>query len=414
MSGLPTQTQLWNTRYPSEPSGAPEWMSYHFLREAEICPLAASLKHSWFRTLWARHGYPNRPNVGTLMGIIVHAAAEVIIKSLVAANVTSTCDPRAMATLRSLGGYSNVLSGIIDELVKGEAGNPRFMQVGPAIARTLELKIPQMRETLQQLLASRAWLGSIPMKHSSNGRTDHALEGHRFPLSAGTHFEVTLKDRQAKWKGRLDVVSVSEDGCAISDLKTGSPAPEHQEQMRVYALLWSRDDELNPKQMPVSALELVYGRGLVQVSIPDAKESETFRTQITKRTEAVRKDLAMATVTARPSRENCQYCQVKLLCDDFWNDLKAFGNQNATLSNVVVKAEESRSESTWFARISSSDSSPSLSGRVVLKRFEDGNAFWPEIQCGTTIRLTDVLFSLREPDELPLISLTMLSEALFI
>src|ERR1019366_4257187 len=118
MSALPTQTQLWNTRYPSEPSGAPEWMSYHVLREAERCPLAASLKHAWFRTLWERRGYPNRPNVGALMGIIVHAAAELIIQSMVAADVTSPTDPRAMAALRSLGGYTKVLLKIIEELTR--------------------------------------------------------------------------------------------------------------------------------------------------------------------------------------------------------------------------------------------------------------------------------------------------------
>ena len=120
MSADSTQTTLWTTRYPTERSAAPEWMSYHFLQEAERCPLAASLKHSWYRTLWGRRGYPNRLNIGALIGIIVHSAAEHIVQSMVEAEVSSAADPRAMATLRALGGYSKVLSDAIDDLAEQE------------------------------------------------------------------------------------------------------------------------------------------------------------------------------------------------------------------------------------------------------------------------------------------------------
>jgi PD-(D/E)XK nuclease superfamily len=413
MSALPNRTELWTTRNPTELSDAPEWMSYHFLRDAERCPLAASLKHSWYRKLWDRRGYPNRPNVGAYVGIIVHAAAELIVESMVAAKVSSATDFRAMATLRTLGGYSKVLSSLIDDLIDEESGNPRFVQVGPSMLRSLKSKIPQMREVLQQLLATRNWQSdSTSAKRVAGRGTSHSFQGQRFPLSVGTHFEVSLKDRQLMWTGRLDVVVVSNDCCSISDLKTASPEAEHHEQMRVYAMLWNGDGELNPKQTPLSALELVYGSGLVQVPVPIAGELEGLRTEIASRTNAIRNDLSLVTVPAKPSRENCRYCQVKLLCDRFWSDLRAFGSNADALSNVVLITEEARSDSTWFARISSSDSSLD-SGRVILKKFDGGNLFWSEIKPGITLRLTDALVSLREPDELPLITLTMLSEALF-
>ncbi len=413
MSADSTQTTLWMTRYPAERSAAPQWMSYHFLREAERCPLAASLKHSWYRTLWERRGYPNRPNIGALIGIIVHFAAELIVQSMVQAEVSSAADPRAMGTLRALGGYSKVLSDAIDDLSEQERDNPRFVQVRPSIVRTLRSKIPQMREMLQQLLATRPWHNSSPSAiRSPEGATSAGTQGRRFPLAVGTHFEVTLRDQGTMWTGRLDIVAVSGDGCTISDLKTASPVIEHQEQMRTYAMLWDGDAELNPMRIPVSALQLVYGSGVVQVAVPVETDLENFKAEMKTRTNAVRNDLSLTVIPARPLKENCRYCQVKLLCDRYWSDVKAFGSNDGVLSNVVLTTEESRSDSTWFAKISSSDSTLD-SGRVVLKKFDGGSPFWPEIKPGITVRLTDVLVSLREPDDLPLISLTMLSEALF-
>ena len=340
--------------------------------------------------------------------------AELIVQSMMAAEVSSTIDPKAMATLRALGGYSQVLSCVLDDLIEEERGNPRFVQVQPSLVRTLKSKIPQMREMLQQLLATRTWSnGSAPNKRRDRNESSLGYQGQRFPLAVGTHFEVTLKDKQTMWTGRLDVVEVSDDSCTITDLKTASPTSDHHEQMRVYAMLWNGDAELNPRKQPVSALELVYGSGLVQVAIPKARELEELRTEFTTRTDAIRNDLSLAAVPARASRENCRYCQVKLLCDRFWSDVKAFGNNDSTLSNVVIVIEESRSESTWFANILCSDSLLD-SGRAVLKQFDGGNAFWSKMKPGMTIRLTDVFVSLREPEDLPLISLTMLSEALFI
>jgi hypothetical protein len=368
--------------------------------------------------MWAQGvgygGYPNRPNVGAYIGTIVHSAAELIIKSMVAAQVSSAIDSKAMATLRSLGGYSQILSGIIDNLVAGERGNPRFAQVGPSIERTQKSKIPQMREMIQQLLATRNWWsGLATWKRHAQGTFSTGPQENRYPLGVGTHFEVTLRDKQMMWTGRLDVVEVSEDSCNISDIKTASPTSEHHEQMRVYAMLWNGDSELNPKGSPVTNLELVYGGGLVQIPIPVAGELDAFRDEISSRTNAMRNAISLPEVPAKPSRENCRYCQVKLLCEQFWGDLEAFGNNADALSNVVVVAEEARSESTWFVKISSSDA-PLDCGRAILKRFEDDNAFWAEIKPGLTVRLADVLVSLREPEDLPLISLTMLSEALFI
>jgi hypothetical protein len=213
-----TKTDLWMTRYPSEKATAPDWMSFHFFTEAERCPLSVSLKHSWYRTLWGRQGYPNRPNAGAFVGIVVHAAAELINKSMLASGVSSASDPRAMATLRTLGGYSQVLSTVLEYLIGKERGNPRYAQVETSMVRSLRTKIPQMREMLQQILATRTLFSdSPPQTNSAQKAANPAFQEPRFPLAIGTHFEVVLKDSELMWTGRLDVIVVSNDNCTISD-----------------------------------------------------------------------------------------------------------------------------------------------------------------------------------------------------
>jgi hypothetical protein len=212
-------------------------------------------------------------------------------------------------------------------------------------------------------------------------------------------------------EAKLDIVSISEDDCFISDLKTSAPSIEHHEQMRIYAMLWDGDNELNPSGISISALDLVYSSGLVKVPIAD--DLRKFRIDVTTRTDVVINDLSLPVIPAKPSKENCRYCQVKLLCDPYWSDVRAYGNKGETVSNVILVAEECRSDSTWFVKVLSSDS-PFELDRVVLKKFDGGSAFWSEIEQGMTIRLTDVIVRLRADEDLPLVALTMLSEALFV
>lgn len=406
---------IWDVTGPSEQTPAPEWMSFHVYKQALRCPLSVSLKRSSYDQLWSGYGYPSRPNAAAVSGLVVHDAAETILKKLVQAGVSSLMDPRAMPILKEQGGFTKVLERSLNTFFTDQAANPRFEQFRNELHRNVKQKLPQMRATLQALLVSHVWTSSMnnikdlpPDAVSARHEAPHP----RFALSPGTFVEIDLEDKPAKWRGRVDIIEVSENGCSITDLKSGSTSKEHEEQLLVYTMLWREDQDRNPSHLPVLSLAIVYADGKVDVSIPDKSAMIAFREELLSSSEAVRKALNAPIIPANPTLDNCRYCPVKLLCDPHWRSLSEIG-LDGLLSDNEVSLIEPRGDRAWLATVTASPILP-INSQVVIRNYEGGKPFWGEMKVGYTVRLTDGRVSAPEADELPVINLSMMSEALFV
>lgn len=410
-----SSTPIWRVTEPSERMLAPEWMSFHLYKEAQRCPLSVSLQRSSYRHLWKGFGYPTRPNAAAISGIVVHDATEAVLNRFVRANVPSLMDPTAMAVLRGLGGFTKILEDALSNFFEGQADNPRFVQFRDELLRDLRQKLPQMRATLQALLVSHVW------KPSSKGLQDSAPEAppsqgdgtpQRFALGLGTFVEVDLQDPVARWRGRIDIIEVNQPGCSITDLKSGSESEEHCEQLITYSMLWNEDAERNPSKRPVLRLQIVHSNGITAVPVPDDEAMKKFRADLISSSDAVRESLNLPAVPASPSRENCRYCPVKLLCHPYWETLSEVGTADVFSSNQVTLIE-TRGERAWLATVTASPLLPA-NEKVVIRNHEGGKAFWSELTPGLSIRLTEGLISLSDEGETPILNLSMMSEALFL
>lgn len=399
---------IWKICSPSSRATMPEWMSFHFLLEAEKCPRACALKNAGYLQLWDRAGFPNRPVVSAFAGLVVHSAAELIIKRFMQDGVKSAMEAKAMETLRSLGGYTTILSRVLDDAFQREADNPRFQQFKAPFLKLMLARIPNMRESLQELLRGQSWISRT--SETTHEATTRAVGRRRFRLGPGTHFEVELRDEQIMWKGRADIIMLSSAGCSISDLKTGSPSDHHQEQMIVYSVLWDGDQELNANQVPISDLRLCYSSGSISVSVPAKADMNKTRANLHERTAQIKEEMESEIVPARPSMDNCRYCQVKLLCDEYWTS--SARNHSEQFRDVELVLESARGDSVWTAKLTFA--SGFLGEEVVIKRSQSDLAFWKDLSEGMRVRLTDVHVTSREPDEMSLISLTTFSEALIL
>jgi hypothetical protein len=402
---------LWRVRAPSKPSTGPEWMSYSFLAEAEKCPRAAFLKHSNYEELWDKPGYPKRPNAAAVAGSVVHSAAEKILRQLIADGVSTTRSTAAAQSMRSLGGFSAVLSSAFEKAVEKEAANPRFTEFELTLRKQIEARLPRMREALQEILADRQLLASPSSVAlaSSTRRGDH----QRRSLSPGTHFEVDLRDTVLMWKGRVDMLTLSEEGCSISDIKTGQPDDSHRLQLLIYALLWSADSDLNDHQTPVISLQIGYGAGVTTVKVPTQDESSALRADLSKRTFQIRQELSLPVVPAKPCPSNCGYCDVKLLCDDFWIAVPTMASPADRFRDIELILTRQESDSVWVAT-TTSVKVDSQKGEVLIKRPSEGVSFWAELEPRCKLRLTDAMVTYGQPDEKPLISITAFTEPLLI
>jgi hypothetical protein len=331
------------------------------------------------------------------------------------AGVNSLMDPAAMSVLRETGGYTKMLSETLEDYLKTETSNPRFLQFRDDLLRTLKMKLPQMRATLQELLAAHKWSSEFSSSsHGDKPSSESPKSEHlaRTPLRLGTHVEVELQDASARWKGRPDVLALSVKGCEITDFKTGKPDDEHQRQMWVYAMLWTKDSERNPTNSPVLKMSLVYTSGSTVVAVPSEAGMEAFRAQLVEKSRELKLALNSEEVPAYPSIENCRYCQVQLLCDAYWKNLSAF-EPREHFSGAELVLIEARGERSWLATVKSSQNLEA-NERVVLRSFQTGNAFWKDLRPGLSVRITDAVLSSAQTEDIPLLNLSMLSEALFL
>ncbi len=83
------------------------------------------------------------------------------------------------------------------------------------------------------------------------------------------------------------------------------------------------------------------------------------------------------------------------------------------LSSNEVSLIESRGDRAWLARVTASPILP-VNQQVVIRNYEGGKPFWNEMKAGLSVRLTDGRVSEPEADEIPVINLSMMSEALFV
>jgi hypothetical protein len=401
---------LWSVSAPALRAGAPEWMSFHFFVEAERCPRAAMLKSSSYPTLWEGRGYPKRLNAAALTGLVIHAATEIIVKAFINAGVTSMSDPKTMDCLRDLGGYLAVLSRTLEVVVASESGNPRFQRTKAAVTKTLKMQLPRMRESVQQVLVSRAW------KLSGSSNRGNSMPGTnisrvRYPLPDGSHFEVDLFDRSMMWRGRADLVTVTPSGCGVVDWKTGNQVEEHHRQMQVYALLWDGDRELNPSRLPIESLTLSYGGLCVQVDVPRGDQLIASRRLLSAKTTNIRTEFEMEPVPARPSDDNCRFCQVKLLCDGFWAWSDSSVREKDGFNDLELTLIRLESESSWIAGCNLTSVA---SKRVLLKKSQCDEGLWMALRPGLKLRMSDAMVTFREVGEDPLVAFTTFTEALLV
>src|SRR5262245_23729801 len=255
------------TTWPNPP---PE-MSVSTYAEIDECPPRWALGAAEYPDIWSGQGYPPKLQVAALEGSVVHLALEILTRELTRAAVPSLDNPLATQVLRELGGYTRVVEDCVERILKRFADNPRALPLMEHTERTLRGKVPTLRARVQWMLARlRLLAGSRPARAvAAPGTTAVAV---RSPLANGTYPEVELRAKKIGWKGKADLLVVTDDACEITDFKTGAADEAHKFQVRMYAVLWCLDDELNPTGRAVDRLVLAYEGCDVDVAPPNAAD----------------------------------------------------------------------------------------------------------------------------------------------
>ena len=290
-------------------------MSFSTLSELEACPRRWALSVADYLHVWEKRGYPPRPQITALEGAVVHLALQKITHVLAKHGCTSLREACAFSALKELGGYTAIIAECIDCALHPYEGNPRAAPILDTARQRLSTRVPDFRIRVQKLL-SRISLAS------SNGAslraTAHGINEYRHQLFHGSHAEVELQVPELDWHGVADLLTLTSGFCEIRDFKTGISKPQYEFQLRIYALLWSLDRNLNPSGRLADKLVISYDENDVEIPAPREDELRFLEDEIRRRTAVVLADLRLNPPDARPSQESCVYCSVRQLCEDYW------------------------------------------------------------------------------------------------
>ena len=403
--GLNANPSLWIADAPAAWPDAPAEMTVTTLREIESCSRRWALSAGHYPDLWNGRGYPPRVQLGALSGTVVHLALKVITSALVRAGCPSLRDPIVLQVMRDLGGYTKVVNDCIDRALSRLASSPRAQRVLEFAARSLRAKVPELRTRAQTMLC-RVRLSRIPARHAERN-----APRARGPLTMGAFPEIELRAEEIGWKGKADLLVLSSDACEITEFKTGAHDEGHEFQIQVYALLWSRDGELNPDGRCADRLLLAYGGGEIEVAAPTKSELDELEVRLRARRGAAHEAVSQHPPEARPDPQNCRYCDVRQLCDEYWTaetQLRMVQvGEDRRFGDVEVTVTGRHGPSSWDARVELSRDVPAGMPAVIRT---SGDL---ELRPGDRIRVLDAAVTMDDEDQGQpvVITLSTLSEA---
>jgi CRISPR/Cas system-associated exonuclease Cas4 (RecB family) len=297
-------------------------MSYSGLKEAELCPRRWALRRATYPDIWSSAGYPEVPSLPVLVGDVTHLALEHILREVVRHGCASPSSACAVEALKAMGGYTSVISSIANRRLERLVDNPRAMDRIVALRTAIRARVPEMRQRVQAVLSR----SDLPPQPRDGMRGPAVVDlhveasggGERQPLGHGSHPEVALRAETLMWSGRADLLKVTPGATDIVDYKTGAPDESHLEQLRIYALLWFRDRQLNPAAGKASRLVVAYPSEDVIVEAPDEEELTALEAELVSRTGAALSDLVRRPPEARPAEVACATCPVRQLCGEYW------------------------------------------------------------------------------------------------
>jgi hypothetical protein len=404
----PEQAKLWTTLAPPEWPRPPDEMTVSMLAEIEACPRRWALSSADYPALWTGRGYPPRVHLSSLAGSVVHLVLETVTRELVRARCLAVEDAAATQVMRRLGGYTKVVHDCIDGVVARFAGNPRAWRHLETAVRSLRAQAAELRTRAQTLL------GRVRLHTITGGRSRTAGAAPRRALSNGLYPEVELRARQIGWKGKADLLVLSDGESELIDFKTGAEDDSHKFQLQVYALLWSRDDELNPTGRLPTKLTLAYCARNVEVDVPSAAWLQILERDLIVRRAAGRRAVAVRPPEARPTADNCRYCGVRQLCDNYWTEetQHALGSalpaEDVLFSDFELTITGRHGPSSWDAVVEVSRYV--ATGRQVLVRAGESVL---AVRAGQRIRILDAHVAPAHDEDVHPVVVTMgsLSEA---
>lgn len=378
----------------------PALWSYSSLKEMEVCPRRWMLSRATYPALWSRRGYPAIPVVAAIFGNVVHGVVERLAQALADAGIESATPGAVVSVLGDQGGWRGIVMHEIEHQLARFDDNPRVSAERiDRVREELIRRAPQAADQVKVFLGR----GALPAaRHSSTEEMSGAGKGKppRLPAAPGTHAEREVCADSLRLTGRIDLLVIDDIDVTVIDFKTGEEDAGHDDQVRLYALLWGLDDRTNPEGRPATKLEVAYPSRTRSVEPFDEAGLSTLQSATAGRIAAADAITEATSPVATPSPEGCQFCQVKHLCDVYWPTIPPAVSETSTEEWFDFEGRALRPHGTrsWYLEATNSTAE-------VLVRTVETNVPFPQ---GARVRLLGVRRTI-DPDKEDRLVISMVS-----
>lgn len=366
--------------------------SYSSIKAIETCPRQWMLSRADYPDVWERHGYPTLPVIPAIFGNVVHGIVERLARELGAAGVTSPTSGDVVGILGSLGGWRAIVLDAIERELAVLSGNPRVSTERiDRLRQELIRRAADAADRVKVFLARGAF-PTVAMRDVSGAgaRSTRDRTTSRTPAAEGAHAELEVVAESLRLTGRVDLLVIEQHAVDVVDFKTGIKHDDHADQVRLYALLWYLDAEVNPTRRVATTLRVVYPTSEFAIAAPDHGELTSLELATAVRIREADTVTRTSPAMAYPSEENCGNCSVRHLCDAYWPTVPPSASSMPTdqwfdFEGRIVRQNGAKS---WFAQ---TVSEPSV--EVLIRTVEANVPF----QIGRRVRLLGVRRS-TDPD----------------
>ena len=410
MPGIGTKT--WNSSISAPPHwpSAPKVFSVTTLLQIESCPRKWALENADYPHVWTKKGYPTRPSIALLKGIIIHRTIELVTQKHLELGCTSLQDPLTVKAMRDLGGFSSVITEAIQYTKRKYTNNPRAEIPLAALTQNMGAMVADVRTKVQALLSQSSYSSSGVAKRMINveGVTSTSLQ-----LTKGTYSEVPVSDQNNSWKGFIDRVEVSDNQLVLKDFKSGAEQPSDGFQLQVYAWLLYQDINLNPLKRLADRLTIIYPYGQKDVEPLNKNTVIEFDSSIRARTQAAIGEISKAPPSANISFDKCPRCGVRQLCDNYWESMNVAGAQQLPRTNFVdieLVIKNQRGPISWNAKVNKCSNNKVIDKEVVVL---SRNSDLPNDQTNSVLRVTGAYLDKEDDEDMFIIMINKSTEVIW-
>ncbi len=341
---------FWHVTQPEEWPCLNEYMSYSTLVSIEKCPRSWALKNSKYSFFNHKNKYPLLVTQNLMIGNVIHDSLDYIIQLFSKEGCISIKDPKIVSILKNNGGFTKIIEDKLEIQIEVNSGNLRFEKQKKNFINKIEVKIPEIRQKVQQII-SRSTL--IPRSNKSDYKKSSSKDNKK--LSNGSYTEIGLYARDIKWYGKVDLLTIDNDEVTIIDYKSGNISDDHYFQIKLYNLLWIKDTARNPSGLLTKSLIVSYPTKDIVVEPLDIQSAKDFEHQLIKRSKEAQNQINNKSIPdANFNKEVCQYCDVRQLCDEYWKNAKNIDIKEILsigFSDLEVSDLSQKAKHTWCGTI---------------------------------------------------------------